>query len=73
MREVLAPHVVERRASFLRVKVGDGEADIYLDGDDAMTVNHISGRDPWDLPLRGAHPPPSALMTSTPPRRNRPV
>jgi hypothetical protein len=30
MREVLASHVIERSGSFLRVRVGDGEADIYL-------------------------------------------
>lgn len=54
MREILAPHVAERRGSFLRVQVGDGEADIYFDDDDGMMANHISGRDPWDLLLRGA-------------------
>ena len=54
MREVLAPHVTERRGSFLRVQFGDGEADIYFDDDDGMMANHISGRDPWDLLLRGA-------------------
>ena len=53
MRQVLAPHVTERSASFLRLRVGDGEADVYLN-DDGMMANHISGRDPWDLLLRGA-------------------
>lgn len=53
MLEVLAPHIIERSGSFLRVRVGDGEADVYL-RDDGMMANHISGRDPWDLLLRGA-------------------
>lgn len=53
MRQVLAPHVIERSGSFLRVAVGDGEADVYVD-DDGMMANRISGRDPWDLLLRGA-------------------
>lgn len=53
MRLVLAPHVVERQGSFLRVQVGDGEADVYLN-DDGMMANHISGRDAWDLLLKGA-------------------
>jgi hypothetical protein len=53
MREVLASHVIERSGSFLRVRVGDGEADIYLH-DAGMMANHISGLDPWDLQVRGA-------------------
>lgn len=53
MSETLAPHVIERSGSFLRVRVGDGEADVYL-RDDGMMANHISGQDPWDLLLRGA-------------------
>ena len=53
MRQVLAPHLIKRSGSFLRVRVGDGEADLYLD-DDGMMANHISGRDPRDLLLRGA-------------------
>lgn len=53
MRKVLAPHVKERRGSFLHVRIGDGEADIYLTGD-GMMANHISGRDPWDLLVKGA-------------------
>jgi hypothetical protein len=54
MRAVLAPYVAEERGSFLRVRVGDGEADIYFDHDDGMMANRISGRDPWDLLFRGA-------------------
>ena len=48
MREVLAPHISEEDGAFLRVRVGDGEADIYLH-DGGMMANHIEGRDPWDL------------------------
>jgi len=53
MREVLAPHASEEDGTFLRVCVGDGEADIYLRGG-GMMANHISGRDPWDLLVQGA-------------------
>lgn len=53
MRQVLAPHVTERSGSFLRVRAGDGKADVHLN-DDGMMANGISGRDPWDLLLRGA-------------------
>jgi len=35
------------------VRVGDGEADIYL-RDGGMMANHISGHDPWDLLVQGA-------------------
>jgi hypothetical protein len=54
MRGVLAPHVAEKRGSFLHVRVGDGEADVYFEYDDGMMANHITGRDPWDLLVRGA-------------------
>jgi len=53
MREVLAPHISEEGAEFIRVRVGDGQADIHLDEHDMM-ANHISGRDPWDLLVQGA-------------------
>lgn len=53
MRDVLAPHVTERKGSFSRVQIGDGQADIYL-RDDGMMANHISGQDPWHLLLAGA-------------------
>lgn len=53
MRRILAPQIVEEDGTFLRVRFGDGEADIYL-RDDGMMASHISGRDPWDLPFRGA-------------------
>jgi hypothetical protein len=53
MREVLAPYVSQQDGTFLRVQVGDGEADIYL-SDSGMMANHISGRDPWDLLVQGA-------------------
>ena len=53
MREVLAPHVSEEDRTFLRVRVGDGEADIYL-REGGMMANHISGHDPWDLLVQGA-------------------
>jgi hypothetical protein len=53
MREVLAPHISEEYELFFRVRVGDGEADIYLH-DGGMMANHIEGRDPWDLLVLGA-------------------
>lgn len=53
MREVLAPHVTKKSGSFVHVRVGDGEADIYL-GDDGMMANHVSGQDPLDLLVKGA-------------------
>lgn len=53
MRQVLAPYVIEESESFLRVRIGDGEADIYL-RDDEMMANHVSGEDPWDLLVKGA-------------------
>lgn len=53
MRRVLAPHAIEKKGSFLHVRVGDGEADIYL-SDDGMMASHVSGQDPWDLLVRGA-------------------
>jgi hypothetical protein len=53
MREVLALYVVEESGTFLHVRVGDGEADAYL-REDGMMVNHVSGRDPWDLLVEGA-------------------
>lgn len=48
MMEVLAPHISEESGTFIRLRVGDGEADIYLH-DGGMMANHIEGRDPWDL------------------------
>lgn len=53
MREVLAPHVVEEDGSLLRIRVGDGDADVYL-RDDGMMANHVSGEAPWDLLVKGA-------------------
>jgi hypothetical protein len=53
MREVLTPHISEEHNTFLRVRVGDGEADSYL-SDGGMMANHISGHDPWDLLVQGA-------------------
>ena len=54
MREVLMPYVVEeQQGSFLRVRIGDGEAGVYLD-EVGMMANHISGSDPWDLLVKGA-------------------
>lgn len=62
MRGVLAPHVVEENETFLRVHFGDGAADVYL-SDDGMVANHITGRDPWDLLVRGAAAANWAIMT----------
>lgn len=53
MRHVLTPHVIEEHDSFLRLRIGDGEADVYL-RDDGMMANHISGQAPWHLLLSGA-------------------
>jgi len=53
MMEVLAPHISEEDGRFIRVRVGDGQADIYLH-DGGMMANHIEGRDPWDLLVQGA-------------------
>lgn len=53
MHALLSPHITEREGSLLRVRVGDGEADIYL-SDDGMMANHISGQELWDLLARGA-------------------
>lgn len=36
----------EAPGSFLRVRFGDGEADVYLN-DAGMMANEVSGRDPW--------------------------
>jgi hypothetical protein len=52
MRDVLAPHISEEDEPFFRVRVGDGEADVYLH--DGVIANHVSGRDPWDLLIPGA-------------------
>lgn len=53
MAEVLAPHVTGRDGDLRRIQFRDGKADIYLRGD-GMLANHIMGRDPWDLLVRGA-------------------
>lgn len=53
MRAVLAPHADRQEQSFLHVRYGDGEADVYLE-DDGMLAHHITGREPWDLLVRGA-------------------
>lgn len=53
MLRVLRPHLIERRGTFLRVRVGDAEADVYL-SDDGMMTNHVSGVDAWDLLVQGA-------------------
>jgi hypothetical protein len=55
MRDVLATCIKreEPRHTFLEIEVGDGTADVYLN-DDGMLANHITGRDPWDLLVKGA-------------------
>ena len=53
MRRILAPHITQEDGPFLRVMVGDGEADVYLN-DDGMMANEVTGRDPWDLLVKGA-------------------
>jgi hypothetical protein len=61
MREVLAPHISGQDGTFLRVRVGDGEADVYL-SDSGMMANHISSRDPWDLLVQGARAANSVII-----------
>src|SRR5262245_17672644 len=51
MLEVLAPHISEEDGRFIRVRVGDEQADIYLEA--GMMVSHVEGRDPWDLLVQG--------------------
>jgi hypothetical protein len=53
MREALAPHLVEQVGTCLRLRVGDGEADVYL-YEGGMMANHIAGKDAWDLLVQGA-------------------
>jgi hypothetical protein len=53
MAAVLAPHVTSREGDLRRIRYGDGEADVYL-SDDGMLANHVTGRDPWSLLVRGA-------------------
>lgn len=53
MRAVLAPHATRKSHSFWHVRFGDGEGGVYL-SDDGMMASHVSGRDPWDLLVRGA-------------------
>lgn len=53
MRTVLEPHAQIAGEGLLRVKFGDGEADVYL-SDSGMMANHISGEDQLavDQPVR---------------------
>ena len=55
MREVLADYIVreEPEHSFALVEYGDGSADIHI-SPDAMKADHVTGKDPWDLLVRGA-------------------
>jgi hypothetical protein len=53
MSAVLQPYLTERKGTFRRVKYGDGEAELDLERDN-MTVNHVTGSDPWDLLVKGA-------------------
>jgi hypothetical protein len=53
MREVMAPHVISQEGAQVRIRFGDGEADLYL-SEDGMMANHISGHDPWQLLVAGA-------------------
>lgn len=53
MAEVLAPQVTHSDGDLRRIQFGDGGADINL-SDDGMLAKHISGRDPWELLVRGA-------------------
>lgn len=51
IRELLAPYVVTSEGAFLRIQVGDGEADLYLD-EGGLMANHIDGEAPWNLLVR---------------------
>ena len=55
MRRVLEPFIVseKREHRFARIELGDGGADVYLDGDDMM-ANHVTGLQAWDLLVQGA-------------------
>jgi hypothetical protein len=53
MREVLASHIRDEDGTFIRVRAGDGGADIYL-RDGGMMANHVEGRAAWDLLVHGA-------------------
>jgi hypothetical protein len=55
MRAAVAPYVVmdDPAHEFVRIAVGDGEADLYLSDDDMM-ANHVSGADPWEVLVAGA-------------------
>lgn len=55
MREVLVPHIGEADQTFLRGRMGDGDADIDV-RDGGMIANHLSGHDPWAC-LSRAHAP----------------
>jgi hypothetical protein len=55
MREHLADYIVRKEPehSFIRLEYGDGSADIFL-SPDAMKAEHVTGKEPWDLLVRGA-------------------
>lgn len=53
MREVLSPYAIAEEGASLRVRIGDGEADLIL-SEDGMLASHVSGRDPWQLLYLGA-------------------
>lgn len=48
VREVVSPYVIAEDEWSLTVRMGDGEADLYL-SHDSMMANHISGSNPWHL------------------------
>ena len=55
MREAIRPFVTreEPETGFVEIRFRDGGADLYI-GDDAMTANHIHGRETWDLLIDAA-------------------
>lgn len=55
MRKALGPYVVgeEPEQDYLSLRVGDGTADVYLYAAD-MLANNVTGRDPWEILVRGA-------------------
>jgi hypothetical protein len=54
MREALALYISEENEKFFRVRVADGEADVYLH-DGGMMGNHIPARSWAGLDVLGTH------------------
>lgn len=53
MRRVLDPHASRKSRSHWHISFGDGQAEVDL-SDDGIIASQVTGRDPWDLLVRGA-------------------